>query len=756
MSYRVFASPASSGATPLSSCSGTAAALLALLSSMTATAQTTDTGSATLQEIIVTANKRDEDIQTSAMAVSAISGQDIEEQSSDLLAQVAATVPGLAVTNGGQGQTRFAMRGLSTSGNNFLTQSPVGFYLDETAITLANVGFAGQFDPSFFDLARIEVLRGPQGTLYGAGSLGGAIRIITNQPDATKTDARVRASIASVDSGDPNYSADAMLNLPLIDDKLAWRTTTSFKHLGGFVDQTTPDGRQASNTNSQRTVNVRTALQWQPTESFTITPGLFYQDGSSRDQPAVDGLTDNMRHTAWDKQPGSDEVRLGSLNLRYDGDGYSVNSNNSYFYRFWALDKDYSDSLTWTVRPTYSTLHPANSPWTTRSETATSETRISSTGKGPLQWVGGIYYARQLNLQNQTMFIDGFSAASGGSSSGIPVINDEVFYGRTANNNTQKAVFGEISYELPSGLKFTVGGRQFAIDTYLSRALTGLIAGGTQASVRRSDATGFVPKYGLSYQIDDERMVYALASKGFRIGGPNVQIPFPLCADALAQYGITSPPDQFNPDSVWNYEVGAKTDWLDSRLRINASAYYIDWSEIQLNTALSCGYSFMSNVATAKSQGLELEASQLLGERWLMGGTMSFIDASYTSSLPAAGIREGSQLQGSPRRTGSAYLEFKSDLAEWDLSARGEFSYYGETQQSYSATALNPYVPSYELFNARLVMNKGPFSVSLYGNNLTNKVIYSQLAIFRNNYLGLVDAAMLPPRTIGISIEQHF
>lgn len=740
-----------------------AVALLAVLASGAVLAADAEHSASTaqptvLEEIIVTANKRSEDIQSSAMAISAISGEDIQKQSSDLLAQLAASVPGLAVTNGGQGQTRFAMRGLSTSGNNFLTQSPVGFYVDETAVTLANVGFAGQFDPSFFDLARIEVLRGPQGTLYGAGSLGGAIRLITNQPDASKAEARMRASVADVADGSPNYGADAMLNLPLVEGKLAWRTSASFKNLGGFVDLTTPDGKRFSDTNRQHTTDVRTALKWQPLDSLTVTPSFFYQHGTSRDQPAVNGLTGSFARTGWNTQPGSDEVRLTSLNLRFDGDGYTINSNNSYFFRYWTLDKDYSDALTATVAPTYPTLHPAESPWTTRTETATSETRISSTGTGPLRWIAGLYYSRQLNLQTQRMFIDGFSADIGGSVAGIPVVNDQVFYGLTGNNSTQRAAFGEVSYELPIDVTLTVGGREFGIDTHLSRYLTGLIAGGTQAYERYSHASGFVPKYDVSYKISDSKMVYALASKGFRIGGPNVQIPFALCESSLAQYGITSPPDQFDPDSVWNYELGAKTDWMEHRLRVNASAYYIKWSQIQLSTALTCGYSFTSNVATAKSQGLELEASQILGEKWLVGGTMSFIDAKYTTSLPAAGVQDGNQLQGSPRRTASAFLEFTSAVpgTEWGLAARTDFSYYGQTPQSYSAAALNPNVPSYTLVNARLVLTKGPFSASLYGNNLANRVIDSQLGVFANNYLGLVDAAVLPPRTIGISIEQRF
>jgi outer membrane receptor protein involved in Fe transport len=255
-------------------------------------------------------------------------------------------------------------------------------------------------------------------------------------------------------------------------------------------------------------------------------------------------------------------------------------------------------------------------------------------------------------------------------------------------------------------------------------------------------------------------MVYALANKGFRIGGPNISINLSLCAADLAQLGLTNAPTQFAPDSVWNYELGGKTDWLDHRLRINLAAYYMKWTNIQEFTNMMCGYGFTSNIATAKSQGVELESKGVLSDYWAAGGTFSFNKANYTSSLSGAGIVNGDRLESAPKTTGSFFLEFNHPtpgLKEWELSARGEYVYTGNMQYAYPRqNPTFPFVPSYSIVNGRLALTKSSLSVSLFGNNLLNRVNLNYLNSFPYNHLDLFQAGALPPRTIGLAIDKRF
>lgn len=738
-------------------------AALGLISAAPAIADDTAAASGgfgSLQEVIVTATKREQDLQSTPLAVTAISGDTLSAQGVTEFAEFASTIPGLGAVAGGLGQTVFSLRGMSTGGSNFQTQPPLGFYLDDTPITLPNVYYAGQWDPGFFDLARVEVLRGPQGTLYGAGALGGAVRMITNQPDASRFDARVRASAAAVDHGTPNASLDAMLNVPLVDGQLAWRTVASAQGLGGYVNQTTPSGQTFSDVNSQAMVGLRTALAWTPITAITLTPGLFFQHATSQGNPtinAVGGEPNSLNRFAWLKEPSSDELKLASLNLRADAGWFTVNSNNSWFYRLWNGRPDYSDADS---RPWYTTLHPAWSTFAVRTESATSETRIQSAGSGPFQWFVGGYFQRQLNHQVQGVFVQGVTALTGGVYGGIPLLNDEPYLGYTGYGITQRAAFGELSYTLPFDLTLTVGGREFDINSAVERSASGYFAGGSSMTRRDAHSKGFIPKYELSYKFDETKMVYALADKGFRIGGPNNPIPANLCTNDLAQLGLTVAPDQFSPDTVWNYEVGSKTDWFDHRLRVDVAGYYMKWNNIQAFTNMKCGYGFTSNIASAKSQGVEVEMKSALGEHWAAGGTLSVNHAQYTSSLSGAGIVEGNRLESAPGTTGSAYVELTYPapaLPEWELGGHLEFSYTGNMQYAYASQ--NPtfqFVPPWWVLNGRVSLTRDKLSLSLYANNLLNRLNLNYLNSFPSNFYNLYGAGALPPRTIGIAVDKRF
>jgi outer membrane receptor protein involved in Fe transport len=223
---------------------------------------------------------------------------------------------------------------------------------------------------------------------------------------------------------------------------------------------------------------------------------------------------------------------------------------------------------------------------------------------------------------------------------------------------------------------------------------------------------------------------------------------------------LSDAPTQFGPDTTWNYEFGGKTEWLDHRLRVNVAAYYMKWSDIQEFTNMACGYGFTSNIATAKSQGVELEMKTVLSDRWAAGGTFSRNKASYTSSLPGAGIVDGNRLESAPETTGSLYLDYSRPtpgLADWELGAHAEFAYTGNMQYAYpSQNPTYPLVPSYSVVNGRVSLTKDSLSLSLFANNILDRVNLNYLGSFHSNFLDLYHAGVLPPRTVGIAIDKRF
>jgi iron complex outermembrane recepter protein len=742
-----------------------------------------------LQEIVVTAEKRESTIQKTPISLSAISGEALQEQGLSNVESVALEVPGISMRSSGPGQTEFEMRGLSSSGGSSPT---VGFYLDDIPLTPPAASLNGKvvIDPDLYDLSRIEVLRGPQGTLYGSGSMGGTIRLLTNQPDLTKFSVSGDVNTSNTDGGGWNYGGSGMVNIPLINDQLALRIVGTEKYNSGWIDRivvspfpqpvpsttcapflgcdrgdvsAAPVVADYKNVNAETLQGTRVSLLYRPVEQLTIEPTLMYQEISSGGYSEFDWPPGPNRPLAHyqpynQPEPFEDIFRLAALNIKYQFESAELTSATGYFSREETQTQDISEALDTLFN--LNAYYPNNTfSEDDKSRQFSQELRLTSTYDGPFQWIVGGFYSNFKSVFLDTSNESELAALSTGGAAANP---DGAFF--DANNPykiSQKAVFGEASYNLPFNLKATAGLRWYSYDTSVDIDQWGA---GTQfgnatptlAHVSAS-ANGFNPKANLAYIPNDDLTVYATASKGFRPGGVNFPVPTSgpqSCLSSLQADGLNAAPLSYGPDTVWDYELGEKARLADGRITVNADFYYIRWNAVQQVISLTCGYPYITNAGNARSYGPEIEINAELTRELTLTLSGDNTKANLTSVDPTTGLTPGVPIQNVPDRTGSATLTYKTVLtSDYSLTARINDNYVGSsTDVAYGTYKL----PPYSLINARLgVIGSNHFTTYLFGNNLANKVAWlsTNTTSISVNVPSLVRVSTNQPRTIGIGFQ---
>jgi outer membrane receptor protein involved in Fe transport len=780
------------------------AAVVAFIATSAASAQqsepTAEQPAAQLEEIVVTAEKRETTADKTPISITAVSGRDLQERGITEFSALAAETPGVSMKTEGPGQTEFEMRGMTSSGGNSPT---VGFYLDDVPLTAPAAAQNGKvvIDPSLYDLNRVEVLRGPQGTLYGSSSMGGTIRLVTNQPNLTEYQGSVQTILSGTDGGGFNHGENAMVNLPLIDDVLALRIVGSQASTSGWIDRvvvgdfppatttvntgdtrgnvlTAPVLADYKGSNSETMKGGRVALTWKPTDRLTITPSVFYQlinqDGPS-DYDSVPGTL--AHYQPFDiAEPYSDTVTVDALNVNYRFDGFDLTSATSYWHRLSNMIQDNSENTAgcpggFCVTTTSSSYYgptgtgPIYAFEVDPSDQYSEELRAASTGDGPWRWVGGAYYSRfesswrlSENITNPASF-------------GSPTTN--IFDIDQPTVIKQEAVFGNLTYAVTEQLHVTGGLRYYHYDSQLDMIFSGFGSPtGNDTAVTQhvvQTNSGVNPAANISFDIDENTMVYASAAKGFRPGGGNQPLPSsgpspiaPSMHAALIALGYANgvAPSSYGPDSVWSYEIGEKAKFLDNRLRVNSSVYFEDWKNIQLEQ-LPDGYPLFDNVNTAHIYGGEVEV-QTVVTRALIFAT----GAGYTHARLAEtehGFVAGQRLPDVPEVTASASLAYHVAITPtYEFNSRLEDSYTGNRVGSGSAFGLinqtEAPLPAYNLANFRAgISSTLGWSATFFVNNLTDKHAYLENVA----ELGLPNAAYNrvatnQPRTIGADLDYRF
>ncbi len=635
--------------------------------------------------IIVTATKRDANLQDIPFSINAQTAEDIQRSGAVTLEDLSRNVAGLSVQNLGPGQSQVSIRGVSAG--QVVRDQPgvkeqVGVYLDESVISLSL--FTPDLD--LFDLNRVETLRGPQGTLFGSGSVGGTIRYITNQPKIGVMEGTVEANVNLVDGDDIGGHLKGAINLPM-GDRTAIRAVGYYTRYGGFINAIGPAGGE--DVNSGERYGGRIALTFEPSDTVSITPRVVYQkviaDGFNRQEiynlyanpftttrPAV--TFDERQQYLLLREKFEDKLLLADLVVNAELDGIVVTSVTSYTNRDIFVSRDAS-ALTGSVSvdlgfPDAGVLLPSNLVDTTDLKSFTQEIRLASDYAGPFQWVFGGFYSSTDRFYRQRLPTPGYDAvtdATLGAGTAAAVANG---FGPNSPYNAdlpydikQLAIFGEGTYALTDAFDVTVGGRYY--DFVETRRFTtgGLFANGD----RRRDKTrsnGISPRILLSYDVTDDVSINAQASKGFRLGGVNDPLNLPLCSPAdEALFGAFQ---DYDDETLWNYELGVKSQ--GDGFTFNAAGFYNDIRNLQVTLdAGTCSSRIVFNVPKAHSMGVEVELGLSPVDGLDLNLSGSLIEAEFDSTLPppltvATGIRDGNRLPSVPKFQLSA-----SGSYEWPM-----------------------------------------------------------------------------------------
>ena len=753
------------------------------------------------EEIIVTATKRASTLQNVPFSINAQTQADLQRANAVTLEDVSRNIAGLAVQNLGPGQSQVSIRGVSAG--QIVRDQPgvkeqVGVYLDESVVSLSL--FTPDFD--LFDLNRVETLRGPQGTLFGSGSVGGTIRYITNQPKLGKTEGLVEANVNTMQEDAIGGWLKGAVNLPL-GPTAALRVVGYGTRYAGFIDAIGPAAKK--NVNSGSRVGGRASILWEPSPGIKLTPRVVYQDikanGFNREE--VFNLYSNQfttpPHTyATNEQylllreSFRDKTTLADLTASADlSANVEVTSVTSYIHRNILVSRDAS-ALTGSVSvdlgfPTAGVNLPSNLVDTTKVKQFTQELRLGSTGKGPFQWVFGGFYShvdRQYTQRLPTPGYDAFTDARFGTGTSVAVANgfplNSPFNSDIPYIIKQKALFGEASYDFGQ-FKLTGGGRYYNFKESRLFKSGGLFANGDN----RSDTTksnGFSPRAIATFKPNRNLSVNIQASKGFRLGGVNDPLNLPLCS--AQDRTIFGGYQNYKDETLWNYEAGVKAQ--GHGITFNAAAFRSDIKNLQVTLdAGSCSSRVVFNVPKAHSQGIEAELSlrPLRGLDLSVAG--SILDSKFDSTVRdgtgavLGGIRDGNRLPTVPKfqiATTATYGQRFSSNADWYVSASYQHVGTRFTQPSdqennprtfvsnlpfdgatgTGATVLNLKLPSYDLVDvsAGLKFNSGTEFV-LYAKNLFDE---TPLLSFDRERGGRARLGFNvgQPRNIGLTVRQAF
>jgi iron complex outermembrane receptor protein len=773
---------------------GSAFGLAGMLAGIAESQQTARDDAGQLEDIVVTAEKREATIETTSISITAISGDDIQNRGFTDLASLMKTVPGVSIRSSGPGMTEFEMRGVASNGGNSPT---VGFYLDDTSLTAPAATNEGKIviSPDLYDLSRVEVLRGPQGTLYGSGSMGGTIKVITNPPNPDKFEASTEVKFADTDHGGFDHAENGMVNLPFWSEKAALRIVGSYSYDAGWIDRVVaapgqfpfptglvngayttrgnvlaaPIATEYHNVNDVETTSVRVSAVFKPIDGLTITPSYLYQKMRSGGLPYIDSNpgTDAFYQPFDTPERYHDDFKLEALSVKYHTDAFEISSATAYWSRHEPLIQDTAESWTTALAPAgigitgygpgNGNLGQSYAEEDNQSHQTTEELRISSVGDTRFKWLAGYFYSDFVSPWDIV-----FPSQSGVSNPDIGTNNLFSYY--TPFKILQQSFFGEVTYNITDPFSVTVGARRYHYDSAVYLDQYGGLTG-TVVQAASENEQGVTPKVTLSYQFDKDLLVYATAAKGFRPGGGTGPVPTsgPLSCETQLQAEYNSNgafvpgPLQFKSDSVWSYEIGEKWRSANNRVTVNAATYFENWVGVQQTNSLSsCGYVYTANAGDAHVYGGELEVDTIVVHDLEASANVSYSHAALvSSSLVDAGFNPGTPIQEVPKWTGTLALVYRHELTEdLTLTARGESTYTGSrTDATYYVNTL----PSYDLTNVRAGIDGGRWSAVLFVNNVADKrALLNNITQDASNVADWNRIAVNQPRTAGIDLNYKF
>ena len=754
---------------------GARAMLLVTASSLafTATSALAQDNDGVLEEIIVTAQKRGaQSIQDVPISMQAIGGDELNALGAVEFGDIAMRIPGMTFQDLGPGDKEYVIRGVNSTGT-----ATTGVYFDEAVITARNKQDGGgrQADIELHDLARVEVLKGPQGTLYGASSMSGTIRFIPNQPDLSETSGRAEATISDTRFGASNYSVNGHLNLPLVEDKLGVRAVGWITDDSGFIDNVRL-GRD--NINSNNVEGGRLMVRWEPQADLTISAMALVQKrsvgGSSRYMPVLDpsyeaniiagGFPEfapgDLVNQDFAQSPWDENIQLFGAKVEWDTDAGSLLATTNWFER----DVDfYFDStpilLFFGVPVAATTFEPQSRRiWST-------ELRWAATiGEKVNYVIGGLISREKKNFEVQVIATNnlGLPAGEFRTDEDFFAGTGPAFFGREKNDSVdEEAIFGEVTYQATEQLAVTVGLRYFQVDFASDGRQTKPFGGFPPGSnppidlVQKDDDINL--KVNIAYKVNDDALVYVTAAEGYRIGGTNDAAINPIGAPI---------PDGFAADSLWNYEFGWKTSWLDNRLTFNGAIYLIRWKNMQVESVDASGaFPFIANAGTASIDGIELELNYRPNEHFDIFLGASWQDARLTEDQPLADPanpnfdpnagRDGDALPNVPDFQAGASVQYFTPLGEnLNGTFRMDLVFRGSTKNQINPTSpVNVDLRSYTLINLSASVSNEQWTLTGFIKNASDQ--RAQIDAI-NSFQDPLAFITVRPRTIGIQVARFF
>lgn len=724
-----------------------------------------------VQEVVVTANKLNaQNVLDVPISIQAISGEALRAAGSSGFLDIASKIPGLAIEDQGLGDRKYVIRGINSTGD-----STSGIYYDEAVISGSNANDGGglQADIKLYDLDHVEVLRGPQGTLYGASSMSGTIRFVTRKPDLNSFGGYATAEISSTQHGGGNNAINGALNLPIIEGQLALRAVGWSLNDSGYIDQlrvgTIGLSRGVNNDDAR---GGRVSLRYQPFEDLTLDATYTSQtessNGSPRYTPAGQTSTGtpgtgfegcDLCNTDVNFSPSEDKLQVYSLTGTYKFQYGTITATTNQFNRSFTLWFDTSVGL-----EVFGIPFPTESIEPQQRDLNASEIRYASNFDFPVNFVAGVFRQRETNdLQVQSVKTNGLGLPAGPFSSSnsddaLSNPNGNTVFGRDDNRRTtQYAGFGEATWKVTPQLT-VVGGLRYFTETldgvqFQTHPFGGFVGGGSITPIVDPTETfsKMTFKFNVSYAFDESLLAYALASSGFRGGGLNTESePFePI-------------PGSFDPDSLWNYELGAKGRLFGGRLDYQVDAYLIMWHDIQVRETTADGsFNYIGNAGDALVKGLEFELNAHPLESLTASLAGSYQHAYLTHGAtaqqalnnPTLGLTGGT-IPEVPRFQFSAELKYTHAITDNVLGeAAADLNYRGHTNSSFETDPFNVPLSSYSLLHLRAGISSGPWTANVFVRNATNKRAEISAIDSFGNPLTFITVR---PRTIGVNVTRTF
>ncbi|MDY0743368.1 TonB-dependent receptor [Paucibacter sp. R3-3] len=693
----------------------------------------------TLDSVVVSAARRREPVKEVPLKVDVLQTDALERKGARELADYVADLPGVALIHGGAYAGALSIRGLATAS---VGAASVGVYVDDVATGSSapyGLGSVTPLDMGLLDLNHIEVLRGPQGTLYGAGAMGGVVKYVTNDPDTGEFSGSVRAGVSSTQGGGTGYTTSGVVNVPIKQDVAAVRVAAYTTHFGGHVDAIGPAAEK--DVNRGTTTGARVSGLLTPTKDLSVRLTATTQEAQrdGYDYEDINLVTGQFPSGQGARRIGSREpyrvrTNLVGLDIEYNLGWARLNAITS------AQDVNLNaqqDASSIVVPVLNGAGVPATSSWANSLGTQhriSQEFRLTSRASRDVEWLAGLYINRE-----RSSIVGGIQYATAAGVGTLKLLE-------TTKPATYHdlALYGDVTWHATPKLALTGGVRVGRMEQTYTNTSSGLLAGGASANGGSSKETATTWLATAGYALDSESQLYVRVASGYRPGGPN---------GLLATTSSTIKP-MFTSDSLWSYEAGYKATLLDRTLSVEAALYDIEWSDIQqpINDGI---FSFLTNGGKARIRGGELNLSWLPGAHWRIDGALSLIDAKMRTDAAGLGAHAGDSIPNTPRTTATLAASRSFELAGRAAYAGLNVRHLSDRHAGFPGSPILPDAPTpaYTVYGLQAGIDFDRYQVSAYVRNLSNTQGIAALSFSQPT---AAKAVVIEPRTIGVALSAAF